>query len=62
LLLFFGLGAAWLVRRRGRGRAANLTTAFTMAGFILAANLAFEMLSLLAARRVGATPKEGDRR
>jgi len=29
---------------------------------ILAANLAFEMLSLLAARRVGATPKEGDRR
>lgn len=41
LLFFFGFGAAWLLRRRGRGRAANLTTALTMGGFLLAANLAF---------------------
>jgi len=41
LLFLFGFGAAWLLRRRGRGQAANLTMAFAMAGFILAANLAF---------------------
>jgi hypothetical protein len=41
LLFLFGFGAAWLLRRRGRGKAANVTTALTMAGFILAANLAF---------------------
>lgn len=41
LLFLFGFGSAWLLRRRGRGPAANMTMALTMAGFILAANLAF---------------------
>lgn len=41
LLFLVGFGVAWLLRRRGRGPAANVAMALTMGGFILAANLAF---------------------
>jgi 4-amino-4-deoxy-L-arabinose transferase-like glycosyltransferase len=43
LLFLLGFGAAWLLRRGGRTLAANLAVAFTMAGFIFSANLAFQV-------------------
>ena len=42
LLLLFGFGAAWLLRRKGRALAASLAVALTAAGFLFAANLAFQ--------------------
>lgn len=42
LLLLVGFGVAWLLRRKGRAFGANLAVALSAAGFLLAANLAFQ--------------------
>ncbi len=43
LCLLGGLGAAWLLRKRGRALAANLAVAGTMAAFLFCANLAYRV-------------------
>jgi 4-amino-4-deoxy-L-arabinose transferase-like glycosyltransferase len=43
LLFTLGFGAAWLLRRRGRHLAANLTLAVVMSAFLLTANWAFKV-------------------
>jgi len=42
-LLSAGLGVAWWLRRRERGMASNIAVALTAAGFLFAANLAFQV-------------------
>ena len=43
--MLIGLGAAWLLRRRGRALAATLSVALTASVFLFAANRAFGLFS-----------------